>query len=395
MQSFVFHAPTEIIFGKNEEEKTARLIKKYGGTRVFIVYGGGSVVNSGLLKKITGLLDADNLEFMEYGGVQPNPLVSHARDGVASAIDFGADFILAVGGGSTIDAAKAIAHGVANPDTDIWKFWKREAELARSLPVGVVLTISAAGSETSASAVLTDADAGEKRGLTTDFNRPRFTVMNPELTYTVPKYHVACGIADIMMHTMDRYFTQQTGENEFTDAVSAGLLRTVIKNAPVVLSDPENYDAVSEIMWCGSVSHNGITGLGRPMDFSVHALGHELGGRFDVAHGASLCTMWGSWAEYVKSVNTGRFVKYAREIWGINERASEEIIADAGIAKTVEFFKSIGMPTCFTELGIGVQDEKAIDEMAASCVFYGQRLVGNFKPLDKAAVADVYRLANK
>ena len=389
MQSFVFHAPTEIVFGKNEEQKTAQLIKKYGGTRVFIVYGGGSIVKSGLLKKITGLLDAEGLKWHEHGGVQPNPLLSHAREGVAKAGKFGADFILAVGGGSSIDAAKAIAHGTANPGTDIWEFWKRRAEVTRSLPVGVVLTISAAGSETSGSAVLTDADSGEKRGLNTDFNRPRFTVMNPELTYTVPKYHVACGIADIMMHTMDRYFTQQTGENEFTDAVSAALLRTVIKNAPTVLAEPANYDAVSEIMWCGSVSHNGLTGLGKPMDFSVHALGHELGGRFDVAHGASLCTMWGSWAEYVKGADTGRrFGKYAREVWGADG-------ADAGIARTVEFFKSIGMPTCFTELGVGVQGEQAIDEMAASAVFHGGRLVGNFKPLDKAAVADVYRLANR
>jgi len=388
MLSFVFHAPTEIIFGKNEEEKAGQLVKKYGGTKVFVVYGSGSVVKSGLLKKITDALESENLKYELFGGVQPNPLLSHAREGVKAAIDFGADFILAVGGGSTIDAAKAIAHGTKNPDTDIWKFWKREADLTQSLPVGVVLTISAAGSETSASAVLTNAETGEKRGLLTDFNRPRFTVMNPELTYTVPKYHVACGISDIMMHTMDRYFTQQAAKNELTDAIAAGLLRTVIKNAPIVLNDPENYDAVSEIMWCGSVSHNGITGLGRVLDFSVHQLGHELGGRFDVAHGASLTTMWGSWAEYVKGVNPDRFAKYAREVWGVDG-------ADAGIAKTVEFFKSIGMPTCFTELEIGVQSDSVIDEMASSCVFHGKRLVGNFKPLEQSDCANIYKLANR
>ena len=388
MLSFAFHTPTEIIFGKNEEEKTGQLVKKYGGTKIFVVYGGGSVVKSGLLNRIKERLEAENLDYMMYGGVQPNPLLSHAREGVKAALGFDADFILAVGGGSAIDEAKAIAHGTKNPDIDIWKFWKREIELTQSLPVGVVLTISAAGSETSASAVLTDADAGEKRGLTTDFNRPRFTVMNPELTYTVPKYHVACGIADIMMHTMDRYFTQQAAENEFTDAVAAGLLRTVIKNAPVVLNDLSNYDAVSEIMWCGSVSHNGITGLGRPFDFSVHGLGHELGGRFNVSHGASLTTMWGSWAEYVKNINIKRFEKYACEVWGVDG-------ADAGIAKNVEFFKSIGMPTCFTELGIGVQDEKVIDEMAASAVFHGKRVVGNFKPLEQSDCANIYKLANR
>ncbi|MCL2816743.1 MAG: iron-containing alcohol dehydrogenase [Oscillospiraceae bacterium] len=388
MQSFVFHSPTEIMFGKGGEEKTAQLIKKYSGTKVLVVIGGGSVIKSGLLKKITDNLDSENIYYCVFGGVQPNPLLSHARDGVKLAIDSGADFILAVGGGSAIDAAKAIAHGAANPDTDIWKFWKREAELTRSLPVGVVLTISAAGSETSMSAVLTNAETGEQRGLGTDFNRPRFTVMNPELTYSVPKYHVACGIADIMMHTMDRYFSQETGTNEFTDAIAAGLLRTVIKNGPVILADPENYDAASEIMWCGSVTHNGITGLGRPMDFSVHQLGHELSGKFDVAHGASLTTMWGAWAEYVKNVNPERFAKYAREIWGVDG-------ANAGIAKTAEFFKSIGMPTCFTELGIGVQSEAAIDGLAEKCVFYGKRLVGNFKPLDKSDVASIYKLANR
>ena len=388
MQSFVFHTPTEIIFGKNAEEKTGQLVKKYKGTKALVVYGGGSVIKSGLLKKITDCLDGENIKHLLFGGVQPNPLMSHAKEGIKSAVNFGADFILAVGGGSVIDTAKAIAHGTANPDIDILKFWKRELEVAQSLPVGVVLTISAAGSETSMSAVLTNAETGEKRGLNTDFNRPRFTVMNPELTYTVPKRHVACGIADIMMHTIDGYFAQQTGENELTDAIAAGLLRTVIKNGPIVLREPENYDAVSEIMWCGSITHNGITRLGRPMDFSVHQLGHELSGKFDVAHGESLTTMWGSFAEYVRNVNPARFAKYAREIWDAES-------ADSGIKKTVEFFKSIGMPTCFTELGIGVQSETVIDEMADSCVFHGKRLVGSFKPLDKSDIANIYKLANR
>jgi len=385
MQSFIFHSPTEIAFGKGEEEKTGNLIAKYGGKKVFVVYGGGSVVKSGLLDRITSKFEG--MQHMLFGGAQPNPLLSHAREGIKQAIDFGADFILAVGGGSVIDTAKAIAHGVKNPDTDIWKFWKREVEVTQSLPVGVVLTISAAGSETSNSAVLTNAETGEKRGLTVDFNRPRFTVMNPELTYTVPRFHVAAGIADIMMHTMDRYFTQQEGENEFTDAIATGLLRTVIKNAPILLADLQNYDAASEIMWCGSVSHNGITGLGRPFDFTVHQLGHELSGRYDVSHGASLSTMWGSWAEYVCEVNPDRFAKYAKEVWGVDG-------AEAGIVATVNFFKSIGVPTCFTELGIGVQSDDVIDELADRCVFRGARKVGNFKPLDKCDVASIYKKAN-
>ena len=387
MQSFVFHTPTEIIFGKGAEEKTGEFVKKYGGTKVLIVYGGGSVVKSGLLDRITSRLKSENIQHMLYGGAQPNPLLSHAREGIKTALGFGADFILAAGGGSAIDTAKAIAHGVQNPDKDIWKFWKREAEVTQSLPVGVILTISAAGSETSNSAVLTDADAGEKRGLTTEFNRPRFAVMNPELTYTVPKYHVACGIADIMMHTIDRYFTQVDG-NDFTDAVAAALVQTVVKNAPVLLSDPENYHAASEIMWCGSVSHNGITGLGRPYDFSVHGLGSGLGAKFDVSHGASLSAVWGSWAEYVLDVNPARFAKYAKEVWNVEG-------AEAGIARTVEFLKSIGTPTCFTELGIGIQDERALGEIADCSVFHGGRLIGSFKPLNKSDAFNIYKMANR
>ena len=387
MQSFIFHSPTEIAFGKAAEDKTGQLVKKYGGTKTLVVYGGGSVVKSGLLKKITDLFDAENIKYSLFGGTQPNPLLSHAREGVKAAVETGADFILAVGGGSVIDTAKAVAHGAKNPGVDIWKFWKREAEVTQSLPVGAVLTISAAGSETSLSAVLTNAETGEKRGLGTEFNRPRFAVMNPELTYTVPKYHALCGIADILMHTIDRYFTQQTGENEFTDALAAALIKTVVKNAPVILREPDNYDAASELMWCGSISHNGITGLGRPVDFSVHQLGHELSGRFDAAHGASLAAVWGAWAQYALEVNPARFEKYARECWDAGS-------VEAGIEATVGFFKSIGAPTCFSELGIGVQSDGAIEEMAESCVFNGKRLVGNFKPLDKADIINIYRLAN-
>jgi alcohol dehydrogenase YqhD (iron-dependent ADH family) len=394
MQAFTFNTPTEIVFGKNAEDQTGKLVRKYNAAKVLIVYGGGSIVKSGVLKKIITQLEAESIACLEFGGVKPNPLLSHAREGVKAAIDFGADLILAVGGGSAIDAAKAIAHGAKNPDTDIWKFWKREVELTKSLPLGVVLTISAAGSETSNSAVLTNAETGEKRGLGTELNRPRFAVMNPELTYTVPKFQVACGIVDIMMHTLDRYFTSIIDGNEFTDEIAAALLRTVIKNGPIALENPEDYDAVSEIMWCGSLSHNGITGLGRIQDFAVHQLGHELGGRFDATHGASLSSTWGSWAEYCLPVSPPRFAKYAKDVWGI-EDSNIQTAALKGISRTVEYFKSIEMPTCFSELGIGVQSEKVIDEMADSCVFHGKRVVGNFKPLKKEDIYNIYKLANR
>jgi hypothetical protein len=387
MQGFTFHSPTEVVFGKNAEDNTTALVKKYGGSRALVVYGEGSVVRSGLLDKIVAQLEADGIATQKYGGAMPNPHVSFAREGVASALAFGADFILAVGGGSAIDAAKAIAHGTANPQTDIWKFWTREEALTKSLPVGVVLTISAAGSETSMSAVLTNTETGLKRGLGTDFNRPRFAVMNPALTFTTPKYAMACGIADILMHTLDRYFAPED-DNEMTDEIAEALMRTVIRNAPKVLTNPEDYQAQSEIMWCGSLSHNGITGLGRTLDFSVHQLGHELSGRFDVAHGASLTTMWGAWARHVTATKPERFARYGKAVWGTEK-------AEDAIGKTEDFFRRTGVPTCFTELGIGVQPPEVIDALAESCTFFGKRLVGSFQPLDKKDISTIYQAANQ
>jgi len=396
MQGFIYYAPTEIVFGAGAENQTADMVKKHGGTRVLVVYGQGSVVKSGLLAKIQEQLSAAGIQHIEHGGATPNPHLSFARAGVKAAIDFGADFILAIGGGSAIDAAKAIAHGTKNPGIDIWKFWLREESLTKSLPVGVVLTISAAGSETSASAVITNTELGQKRGLGTDFNRPRFAIMNPELTYSLPKYQISCGIADIMMHTMDRYFSPECNEmktNEMTDEIAELLLRVVVKNGLTVLKNPEDYHAQSEIMWCGSLSHNGISGLGRTMDFSVHQLGHELGGRFNVAHGASLTTMWGAWAKYCLGVNPSRFAQYARKVWGVNLK-DDNAAGKAGILETVDYFMTIGMPTCFTELGIGVQPDNVLHELADGCVHFGKRLVGSFRPLDKNDAYLIYKAAN-
>jgi len=399
MQGFTQYTPTEIVFGPGTESQTAAMVKKYGGTKVLVVYGTGSVVKSGLLDKITAQLTEEGIAYLPYGGATPNPHLSFARAGVKAALDLGADFILAIGGGSAIDAAKAIAHGTKNPDIDIWKFWLREEPLTKSLPIGVVLTISAAGSETSNSAVLTntDADTGIKRGLNTDFNRPCFAIMNPELTYSLPKYQISCGVADIMMHTLDRYFTPEANDgrdNEMTDEIAEALLRVVIKNGPIALAKPDDYQAQSEIMWAGSLSHNGICGLGRTFDFSVHQLGHELGGRFDVAHGASLTTMWGSWARYCLDVNPARFARYARKVWGVAE-ADDRAAAEEGIRKTEAFFRAIDMPTCFTELGIGMQTDEVLDQLAFACVHFGKRLVGSFKPLDKGDVLSIYSAANR
>lgn len=393
MNSFTFHSPTKVIFGKDAELHAAREIREFGGTKVMVIYGGGSVVKSGLLDRITRQLEDEGISYITLGGVKPNPVLSFAREGTKKAIEDGIDFILAVGGGSVIDTAKAIAHGTANPDIDIWSFWTGEAALEKSLPVGVVLTLSAAGSEMSNSAVITNEEIKSKRGLSTDFNRPRFALMNPELTYTLPKYQIMCGIVDIMMHTLDRFFTSVLG-NEFTDEIAAALLRVMIRNGPVALENPRDYHAMSEIMWCGSLSHNGLTGLGGAQDFATHQLGHELSAMFDVAHGASLSTMWGSWAKYCFSQNPERFAQFGRMVWGITGDNAEEV-GMAAIDRTVEFFASVGAPTCFSELGIGVQPESVINELSDRCVRFGERTIGNFRVLDRYDAYKIYTMANR
>lgn len=392
MQKFEFYCPTEIVFGKNAEEQTAQKIKEHGGTRVLIVYGGESVIKSGLLARIQNMLESADIPFAGFGGAKPNPLLSHARQGVIEAAKFGADLILAVGGGSVIDTAKAIAHGAANLSTDIWEYWSGKRTVEQSLPVGVVLTIAAAGSETSNSAVLTNEETGKKCGINTKFNRPVFAIMNPELTFTLPKKQIACGIADIMMHTIDRYFTVEEG-NEFTDCVAEALLKNVIKYAPIAVADRKNYEAMSEIMWCGSVSHNGFTSLGRTMDFGVHKLGHELSGHFDVTHGASLTSVWGSWARTAYKLAPERFARYARNVWGITVGTAEEQ-ARAGIRETEEFWHSIGLPISLSELGIGIQENKVLEELADMCTANNTKPVGVFMKLDRETALKVYKLAN-
>jgi len=392
MQSFNFHSPTEVIFGKDSELQTAQKVKEYGGSRVLIVYGGGSVIKSGLLAGIEQSLTDAGLSVESLGGVQPNPRLSFVQKGIEKAKIFGTDFVLAVGGGSVIDSAKAIAHGTANPDTNIWSFWTGKKIIEKSLPVGVVLTISAAGSETSDSAVLTNEETHSKIGLSCSFNRPRFAVMNPELTYTLPDFQVACGIVDIMMHTLDRYFTPTEG-NEITDEIAEAILHVTIRSGTIAMKDKHNYQAMSELMWCGSLSHNGLTGLGAVRDFAPHKLGHELSAKFDAAHGASLSTIWGSWAKYAYQQKVARFVQFADKVWGI-KKASDEETAHAAIDATVSYFASLGMPTCFSELGIGVQSEESLHDMADRSVSYGSPTIGGFKLLGKDDNYLIYKLAN-
>ena len=364
-----------------------------GATRVFVIYGGGSVVRSGLLERVTTALSEAGLEWKAAGGVKPNPRLEFARECVEKSKEFGTDLVLAIGGGSVIDTGKAIAHGTANPDTDIWDFWTGKQKVTRSLPVGVVLTLSAAGSETSDSAVLTNEETGRKQGISTDFNRPKFAIMNPELAATLPKYQVACGLVDIMMHTLERYFTPISQGNQMTDEIAEGLLRTVIANGPKAYENPADYDAMSEIMWCGSLSHNGITGLGRPKDFLNHKLGHELGARFDEAHGATLSAVWGSWARYVYKLDVERFARYGEKVWGIREEEKEAAALQA-IARTEEFFRSLGMPVCLGQMKIGVQPDSVLRELADSATKGDTVRLGSFKKMNAQDMYEIYKAAN-
>ena len=392
MQSFVQFTPTEIVFGRDTQKEAGRLVKKYGASKVLLVYGGGSVIKSGLLDTVKESLRAEEISFIEISGVKPNPRLSLAREGVKKAVDFGAELILAVGGGSVIDTAKAVAVGAANPEVDIWDVWMGKASVCKARPVGAILTISAAGSEMSDSTVLTNEETGKKAGYNSDIVRPKFAILNPELTFTLPKYQVACGVIDIMMHTLERYFTPVSG-NQLTDEIAESVLRTVTRNGLAAYENPKDYDAMSEIMWCGSLSHNGLTGLGRPKDFVCHKLGHEIGGMFDEAHGATLSAVWGSWARYVYHLDVARFARYGKQVWNI-EIEDEEEAALAAIERTEEFFRALDMPVSIGELSIGVQPDDVLRKMADSATRGGTVTLGAFRKMDAQDMYEVYKAAN-
>lgn len=393
MENFVQYAPTEVIFGKGTENQTGEEVKKWGGSRVLLVYGGGSAVRSGLIGRVEQSLTEAGIAYEAFGGVKPNPRLAFAEEGVQKALTFGADFILAVGGGSAIDTAKAIAHGTANPEEKLWDIWTRKVPLTRSLPVAAVLTIPAAGSEMSDSAVLTNEEIGKKAGINTPFNRCRFAVMNPELAATLPAYQVACGVTDIMMHTMERYFIPGI-QCEMTDCIAEGLLRTVIRNGAKVYENPADYDAMAEVMWCGSLSHNNLTECGRGKDFSVHKLGHALSAKYDVAHGASLAAVWGSWARYLyQDQALGRFVQFAKNVWGISgEGKSEQETALAGIEKTEEFFRSIGMPVSLSQLGVQPGEQERM-ELSLDATMGDTVKLTRIRPLGAKEVNEIYQMA--
>ena len=393
IKDFNFYAPTRVVFGRNSEDQLAQLIKSNGGKRVLVHYGGGSARRSGLLDKVYSLLREADIYYVELGGVVPNPLLSMVEQGIELCRKEQIDFILAVGGGSVIDSAKAIGYG-AGYEGPVWDFWEGKAVPQSCLPIGVMLTIPAAGSEMSSSCVITKDEGLIKRGINSDLCRARFCIMNPERTYTLPPYQTAAGATDIMMHTMERYFSKYE-DMTLTDAIAEALLRTVKDCALQVLKTPDDYRNRAQIMWAGSLAHNDLTECGTEKDFATHRLEHELSALFGVTHGAGLAALWGSWARYVMPKHVSRFVQFAVNVMGVaNDFAHPEDTALKGIEATEQFYRSIGMPTCISELiGRTVTDEE-IGEMVLKCSRGGKMTVGAMEVLTTTDMAAVYRLAN-
>ena len=391
MNNFDWYAPTHIVFGRGTESEVSSLLKSSKCNRVLLHYGSGSVIRTGLLGKIKSSLENACIDYVELGGVVANPRLSLVYKGIELAKSKGVDFILAVGGGSVIDSAKAIAYGAA-ADFDVWDLYDRKRTPESALPVGVVLTIAAAGSEMSNSSVITNENGGIKRGYSNNMVRPKFAILNPELTMTLPDFQTACGCTDIMMHTMERYFTS-AGNMELTDGIAEALLRTVIKNALILVEDPKNYEARAEVMWAGSLSHNGLTGCGNGGDdFATHRIEHEISGMFDVAHGAGLAAIWGSWARYVLDDCLPRFKQFATNVWNVEDSGDCREVALEGIARTEDFFKSIGMPISLNDFGFELTDE-VIDELAEKCEKAVGGKVGAAKVLYRDDFKKIYRMA--
>ena len=392
IKDFNFYTPTRVVFGREAEGKIGQLVKDNGGKRVLLHYGGGSAERSGLLDVVRHQLEQAGIAWCELGGVVPNPLLSKVREGIELCRREQVDFILAVGGGSVIDSSKAIGYGVPYAG-DVWDFWDGKGVPAACLPIGVVLTIPAAGSEMSSSCVITRDEGLLKRGGNSDLCRCRFAVMNPERTYTLPPYQTAAGATDIMMHTMERYFSKYE-DMTLTDALSEALLRTVRDAALVVLEHPEDYRHRAQIMWAGSLAHNDLTECGTEKDFATHKLEHELSALFGVTHGAGLAALWPSWARYVKGRHLSRFVQFAVNVMGVaNDFAHPDETAERGIRAIEAFYRQIGMPTNIHELlGREITDAE-IDTLVDKCSRGGKLKIGAMEVLDAADMRAIYQMA--
>ena len=392
MRDFNFYAPTEIVFGRESEEKVADLVKKYGGSKVLVHYGGGSAKRSGLLDKMIKLLYDAGIGHVELGGVVPNPRLSLVKEGVKICREQNVDFILAVGGGSVIDSSKAIGYGVGY-DGDTWDFWNGKAVPKSCLPIGAVLTIPAAGSEMSSSCVITNDENNDKRGVNSNLCRCKFCIMNPERTFTLPPYQTAAGSTDIMMHTMERYFTQYQ-DMTLTDAIAEAIMKTVKDCTYEVMRNPNDYRNRAQIMWAGSLSHNDLTECGTIKDFATHRLEHELSAMFDVTHGAGLAAIWASWARFVLDGQEKRFARFAVNVMGVeNDFNDQRRTAEKGIEAVEDFYRAIGMPTSIHQLlGRDITDDE-IDEMARRASHDGNITLGNIKVLHRDDMVAIYRMA--
>ncbi len=390
MENFQFYSPTEFVFGKDTENQCGEYVKKYGGTKVLIHYGSGSVVRSGLLDRVKTSLDAAGIAYVELGGVQPNPRDTKIYEGIEICRKKNVDFILSVGGGSCIDSAKGIALG-ALYDGDFWDFYERKAEVTKALPIGTVLTIAAAGSEGSGASVVTKEDGMWKRDVGSDLLRPRFSILNPQLTCTLPAYQTACGATDIMAHVFERYFTN-TKEVEITDRLCEAVLLTMVKETPRVIADPNNYEARANIMWAGTVAHNDIVGVGRGQDWNSHGIEHELSGLYDCAHGAGLAVVMPAWMEFVMEHDVMRFAQVAERVWGVQMNYADPAdTAKKGIKAFRQFLHDIGMPINFAELGAKEEDiPTLVDKFGI-----GDGKTGGFVALSAEDVASILKLAVK
>ena len=390
MENFNFYSPTEFVFGKDTENDCGKYVKKYGGTKVLIHYGSGSAVRSGLLDRVKNSLNAENIPYVELGGVKPNPRDTKIYEGIELCRKENVDFILSVGGGSCIDSAKGIALGVPY-DGDFWDFYGTGKPVEKALPIGTVLTIAAAGSEGSGASVVTKEEGMLKRDTGSDILRPKFSILNPQLTCTLPAYQTACGATDIMAHVFERYFTN-TKEVEITDRLCEAVLLTMVKEVPRVIEDPNNYEARANIMWAGTVAHNDIVGVGRSQDWNSHGIEHELSGLYDCAHGAGLAVVMPAWMEFVYKHNVMRFAQMAVRIWGCEMNfENPEFTALQGIKCFRTFLHNIGMPINFEELGAKAEDiPTLVDKFGL-----GDGKTGGFVPLSSEDVATIYTIASK
>lgn len=390
MNNFMFYSPTEFAFGKETELQTGALVKKFHGTKALIVFGGGSVLRSGLLERVKESLDKEGIAHVEMGGVQPNPTDPKVYEGIGLGRREKVDFLLPVGGGSVIDTAKAIAAGIPY-DGDFWDFFTGKAVPEKALRIGVVLTIPAAGSEGSGNSVITKTDGLKKLSLRTpEVLRPAFAVMNPELTYTLPAWQTASGITDMMAHIMERYFTN-TADTEVTDRLCEGTLKAIIKEALTVIKEPENYGARANIMWAGTIAHNGICGVGCEEDWASHFMEHEVSALYDVTHGAGLAVIFPAWLTYMADHNVRKVAQFANRVWDVPASEAKKAMALEGVARMKAFLHEIGMPTTFRELGIENPDISAL-----VCRLHENKgeFVGNYVKLDRQATRQIYETAN-